>query len=171
MNNWHGLCKIISLEHIRNNQIIAKEKNIRNMLHTEGESFLLESCFTNPAAIPSYYYFGLDARITPAIGDTMSTLFNEPSGNGYSRVAMSSNGSPPNYFEIEQVDGVYRATSTLLVFSATLSGYGPVRNVFLSTTANNSGKLIATNALSEPYTLAAGDAVRIKMSLALQDNT
>ena len=169
--DWTGLCKILSFQHIRNGEVIYEEKNIRNMFHVEGEAFMLKACFTTAGnAPPAAYYFGLDSRVSPTLLDTLSTLTSqEPIGNGYVRSSVSSTGSGVNYFTIEEVDSVYRATVSILTFSGTLAGYGPVRNVFLATSSDNSGTLIATNSLSSPVTLSSGDAINIKMSLSLQD--
>jgi len=169
--DWNGLCKILSFQHIRNGEVIHEEKNIHNMFHIEGESFMLKACFSTSGNTPPIsYYFGLDSRVTPNLSDTIGSLTSqEPIGNGYVRSAVSSTGSGTNYFTIEEVEGVYRATVSLLTFSATLAGYGPVRNVFLATSSDNSGTLIATNSLSSPVTLSSGDSINIKMSLSLQD--
>jgi hypothetical protein len=108
---------------------------------------------------------GLDDRATITTDDLITDLSNEPINNGYLRAAVSSSGS----FSVDVLNGVYRATSQIVTFTATGSGWGPVKNLFLTTTADNSGVLLASSPLSNTITLAGGDAVNMRMALALQD--
>jgi hypothetical protein len=60
-NDWRGIMKILWLEH-RDAQgnIIQKQENIRNLLHYEGEEFILQAIFlggkTNNTFIPTNYF-------------------------------------------------------------------------------------------------------------------
>jgi hypothetical protein len=162
--DWHGLVKILEIQHVRNNKIIWEDKNLYNTLHVGGESFILSLCFAG-ATIPSQYFFGLDARPTISTTDTLSSLVGEPSGNGYLRAAVSSSSG----FTIEEVSGVYRASSQIITFTATGAGYGPVTNLFMASTSDNSGTLIASSSLSNSITFAGGDSLNMRMALALKD--
>jgi hypothetical protein len=164
---WRGILKIDQIEHIRKGEVIWRDENIHNVLHQEGESFLLSVCFANDGSIlPSNYYFGLDARGTIQITDTISSLFDEPTAGGYSRIPISSSSQ----FTIESVNGIYRATSPTIIFTASGVGFGPVSNLFMTTSSDDSGVLISSAALSSAITLASGDTVNLKMSLQLHDS-
>lgn len=165
-NNWRGLVKILEIQHIRNGKVIWEEHNLRNLLHTTGEAFILRCAFINNGAIvPANYYFGLDARPTIALADTMADILDEPSGNGYVRQQVSSNGG----FSLTVVGGVNRAVSSILTFTSTGAGYGPVKNLFLTDQSGAGGTLISSNPLSSPITLAGGDSVNLRLSLQLSD--
>ena len=166
MKSWHGLVKILEVQHVRNGEVLWESKNLLNTLHVGGELFILTCCFDNDGTLPpANYYFGLDNRPTITADDLLTDLVNEPSGNGYLRAAVASNGQ----FTVDILSGVYRASSQIVTFSATSTGWGPVSNLFLATTSNNDGVLIASAPLSNTITLAGGDAVNMRMALALQD--
>ena len=166
MKDWRGILKILEIRHIRGGEVIWEDHDILNLLHTEGEQFLLTCCFDNNGSIvPANYYFGLDSRSSLATGDTMSTVASaEPSGSGYSRQTISSNGG----FAIQQVGSYYRAVGSIVTFSAT-GAYGPIRNLFLTDQSDNSGYLISSAELSSPVTFANGDSVALRMSLQLRN--
>lgn len=164
-SSWHGLVKILEIQHIRNNEVIWEDKNILNTLHVQGEMFLLQCAFSNAGTLPpANLYFGLDSRPTISITDTLASI-SEPSGNGYARQPVSTSTG----FSIDIVSGIYRASSQVIAFSATGGGYGPLNNLFLATTSNNTGLLIASNPLTTPITLVNGDNVTMRMSVSLQD--
>jgi hypothetical protein len=165
--DWHGLVKILEIQHIRDGKVIWEEKNLLNTLHIGGEMFMLTCAFdSSPGTYPpANYYFGLDNRGAITVDDLMTDIIDEPSGNGYLRQAVSSS----NQFTIDIVSGVYRATSQIVTFSATGSGWGPVSNLFMATSVDGSGILLASNPLSNSITLTNGDAINMRMALALRD--
>ena len=164
--DWHGLVKILEVQHVRNGEVIWEEKNLLNTLHVGGELFVLSCCFDNDGTLPpANYYFGLDNRAEISVDDLMTDIADEPADNGYLRAAVSSSGQ----FTVDILGGVYRATSQIVSFSATGSGWGPVSNLFLTTTSDDSGILIATSPLSNTITLSGGDAINMRMALALKD--
>lgn len=166
-NNWNGLVKILEIQHVRDNKVIWEDKNILNTLHTQAEMFILSCVFaTDPGTFPpSSYYFGLDARTEITVDDLMTDVLDEPSGNGYFRQEVSSLGD----FVIDTLEGIYRATGPIITFTATGAGWGPINNLFLTTSFDNSGILIASNPLSNAITLVSGDSVNMRMALALKD--
>ena len=164
--DWRGLIKILEVQHIRDGKVIWESKNIYNTLHNSGEMYLLMCAFDNSGAYPpANYYFGLDNRLGISVIDTIGSLSGEPSGNGYLRAGVASSGQ----FTVSALGDLYRATSQIVTFSATGTGWGPVRNLFLATTNDNSGILLASAPLSNPITLTNGDAVNMRMALSLQD--
>ena len=166
--NWHGIMKIIEVQHIRNNSVIWEQKNVYNTLHALGEEFFLKCCFqlteNHP---PENYYLGLDNRSSILVGDAISSLVDEPITNGYFRKPVNSVSG----FTIKYVSGIYRATSDVVSFSATGGSWGPVSNIFIATADvdNTNAVLLATASLSSQITLNSGDTVNMKMSLSLQD--
>lgn len=166
MSAWHGILKIEHIEQVRNGKVIWDDSNIKNTLHSLGEAFLLQVCFRNDGSIlPSNYYFGLDARTSISIDDSLDSLVNEPTGNGYGRVPVDS----VNSFDIQQINGIYRAISPIINYVAGGVGFGPVKSFFMATTADNTGILVSSALLSSPVTLAAGDTLNLKMSMQLHD--
>lgn len=165
-DNWRGLMKILDVQHVRNGEVLWEAKDLLNTLHSGGELYLLTCAFDNDGTFPcANYYLGLDDRNVVDYDDMISDLIDEPDGNGYLRSSISSAGQ----FNIDLVNGVYRATSEVLTFSATGDGYGTVSNLFLTTASDNSGILIATAPLSGAISLANGDAINIRFALSLRD--
>jgi hypothetical protein len=165
--------RIIEIQHLsKNGEVLWEQKNLKNILHTEGEEFLLSAAFiggkTSNTYIPTSYYFGLDNRATLAAADTMATVASngEPSTNGYARSSVSS----LSQFTIStNISGYNTATSPIVGFTASGGSWGPVRNLFLTDKSDNSGYLIASVALTTPKTVMAGEAIHARMGLELKD--
>ena len=165
-DNWHGLMRIIEIQHIRDNKIIWEAHDILNTLHFLGEEFMLKGLFTNAGDnIPDNYYLGLDNRTDILAADTMASLSEEPTSNGYLRQAVNSTSG----FVVEIKNGIHRAVSQIVSFSATGVGWGPVKNIFLANTSDTSGYLIASAPLSSPITTVGGDTINMRMSLSLRN--
>jgi hypothetical protein len=168
-HDWHGILKILEIKHFSaDNEIIWEDKNIYNILHTDGEEFILKSTFiggSDSAYIPTNYYFGLDSRSTISASDTMADIENEPSTNGYVRQAVAS----LNKFTLILVGGINQARSPIITFSASGGSWGPVLNLFITDKIDNSGLLIASAALSQSTTLSSGQSVSMRMGLSLRD--
>lgn len=159
--------KLLEVVHLDvNKNVISKQHNILNMLHRTGEQYILNSAFIGSK--PDFFYFGLDGRTTLAAIDTMVTISNngnEPTINGYSRVAVSSS----NAFSLNLSSEHYVATCPVISFSATGGSWGPVKNLFLTTASDNTGILIASAPLSQNTTLSAGDTLNVRLGLSLRD--
>jgi hypothetical protein len=163
----YRLMKVLFVQHIRNNKIIYEERNILNTLHTEGEEFLLRVAFLS-LSVPSAYYIGLDNRSTIAVGDDLTTVNAvEPSSNGYLRVS----AAPGSNFTLTLNDsGNNQINTSIVTFRATSGNWNrPVKNIFLCTSSDNSGYLIASAQLSETITMTAGDMVNMRLGLALSN--
>lgn len=139
------------------------------MLHLEGESFILQAVFTGGRIsefIPENYYLGLDARSTILSDDTMDSLAFEPNSQyGYQRQTVSSSGG----FIIGEENGQILATSPIIAFRATGGSWGPVNDLFLSNTGDNSGTLISSAQFEAPITVADGDFITMRIALMLKD--
>ncbi len=167
--DWHGLMTILQIDWIREDKIIWSAKDIKNTLHYLGELFCLSALFTggnNPnTIIPANYFMGLDARPTIATADTMQSLLNEPTGNGYTRQLLNSSTG----FTIDVNQGIHRAVGNIITFSGSGAGYGPVLNIFLTDKFDNSGTLISSAPLTTPIQFQAGDHINMRMAMTLKN--
>lgn len=159
------LLKILDIQHIRDGKIIWEKKNILNTFHLDGEQFILSTIFNSVAGItvPNFFYLGMDNRSTISVSDNMQSLTTEPTGNGYSRQAVSS----ATGFTVEENSGHWRAKSQTVSFSASGSSWGPVSNVFLTDRSDDTGYLISTAPLGVTRTIAPTDAITFKFSVSL----
>lgn len=158
------LMTILEIKHYRENEVIWEAKNIPNIFHESGERFLFSVAFDTDGgySIPTFYYIGLDNRTTVLYDDDIGSITGEPSSNGYGRQTVSSSSG----FGITLTDGRIRATSGILTFTAIGGSWGPVKNVFLTTSTDSSGDLIASSALSSERTLNNGDHLTVRFKLA-----
>jgi hypothetical protein len=161
------LLTIQEVKHIRENKVIWQAENLKNVLHKQGEEFMLSALFkTTLASVPSFYYLGLDNRSLLQLTDQISSsLSGEPTSNGYTRQPVSSASG----FLLEEVSGIYRATSLVVSFSATGGSWGPVQNIFITDRIDNLGYLIATAPLGSSRTVNSGDIFTLKFGLSLRD--
>jgi hypothetical protein len=160
--------KILEIQHIaKDGSILWEAHNLSNMLHITGEEYILKTMFVGGVTIPSAYYFGLDNRNILAASDDWAQITpTEPSTYGYARVPINSTGE---FAVAVALTGHNIASSPVVTFSAIGGAYGPVRNMFLVTTADDSGYLIASVALLSSVTLAAGEHLSARMGLGLKD--
>ena len=167
-NDWHGLMEVLWIKHWRDGELIWQQNNIHNLLHTDGESFVLRAVFSGGqinSVIPAFYYMGLDNRSEIVAANTLDSLVAEPTTDGYLRQAISSAGD----FIVTLEGANYRATSPIVAFRAQGGSWGPVQNVFLTNTATASGILISSAALDAGVTVADGDQVTMRIGLVLKD--
>jgi hypothetical protein len=167
--DWRGIMEIAEIQHVRNGEVIWEAKNIKNLLHYDGEEFLLRAAFTggqNSDIIPENYYLGLDNRGTILADDSMLSITGEPITHGYSRQAVSSAGD----FTVSNDDNShFRAISPIVAFRAIGGSWGPIQTLFLTDRSNNSGYLISTAALTSPISVAENDAITLRISMKLRD--
>lgn len=165
---WYGLMKVLEIEHLdENGKLLWKESNLNNLLHAEGEEFILQTMFSGEASVPGSYYLGLDNRTSLSRSDTLSTVSStEPTSiNSYVRASVSSSSS----FTVAEDSGVYKATSPIVSFSASGGSWGPVRNIFLTNVSNFTGALISSVALSSAVTVSDGQTINVRIAMALRD--
>lgn len=158
------MLKIIKIQHIRDDKIIWEQNNLNNTLHILAEQYFLSVLFAGTTLV-SNYYMGLDNRATISTSDTMASLVGEPTGiNGYLRQVNSSNS-----WAIDFINGVYVAISGIITFQANGGSFGPVQNLFVATTADNSGVLLSSVPLVQSVTVNSGDNLNMTTSMSLQD--
>lgn len=168
--NWRGIMKVLHIEHRnRKNELLWQARDLYNVLHLDGEEFLLRAAFTGGRVsnvIPEYYWLGMDTRYTPIITDTMDDILNEPSSDyGYNRQQISSAGD----FTVGTDDSHWVASSPIVAFRAQNGSWGPVKNLFLTNLETDSGYLIATAPLSSDVTVADGDSITMRIAIMLRD--
>lgn len=174
--DWNGILKILEIQQVRNNQVIWEQKNIYNMLHSEGEAYFLEILFRNPndgTLPPEFYYLGLDNRASPVVDDTMIDILDEPVGNAYARQLVSSKPDQPTGWIIvagQSGEITYnKALGSIITFNAAGGQWGPVTMLFMTDKVNNTGKLISTVDLASEVNMEDGDALNLRMALSLRD--
>ncbi len=161
-----SLMTIDEIKHFDNNgKCIWEEHDIPNIWHTNGQQFILSVAFDTDGSfsVPTDYFVGLDNRTALDADDTLSDLAGEPSTNGYVRQPLSSTDG----FSVQLTGGAIKAVSGIANFVATAGEWGPVRNLFLSTSLTNSGVLISSAALSGPRSVTAGGSLSVRVSLSL----
>jgi len=161
--HWGGYWEIRHLDRFGN---VLWEDAGRNMLHDEGEEYILSCAFDEVQSPPANFYIGLDNRSSLAEADTLASLVDEPSTNGYARQAVASDNTD---ITISQVSGDYQAKTKTVTFSASGGSWGPVTKIFWCTSADSSGKLIASKALSQSRTLSDGESLECSFYIRLSE--
>jgi hypothetical protein len=168
MKNWHGILRIIDIQHLdAQNRILWESHNIYNLLHYDGEEFMLRAAFTGgriSTIVPDNYYLGLDNRSGVAVANTMDDLVGEPSGRGYERQAVSSSGD----FAVNFEQGHHVATSPIVAFRSTTASWGPVGNLFVTDKSDNTGYLIATAILPSGIIVETGQSITMRIGMQLR---
>jgi hypothetical protein len=155
---------IWKIQHIRNGKVIWEDEG-HNSITQEGEDALLETYFRgNTDYTPTEFYVRLCNDIL-VVSDNLVSVVNEPSGNGYSAqlVERSTVGFPT-----KEMDALaYRLVSKVLSFTASGGDIGPVITAYLTTTSDNTGKLLAFRSLAMTRTIIDGDTMTIQFRIKL----
>jgi len=127
------------------------------VLHDEGEQYLLQAALSEEQTPPANFYLGL-CNDTLAKTDALADILNEPSGDGYSRQAIPSSNVG---WTVEKSGSYYRATGTQETFLADGGDWGSLNTWFLATSADGTGKLIASGDIDPARTMADGDTLLV----------
>lgn len=138
---------------------------VPNALANQGEQDMLNVYLCGGAG-PAGFFLRL-FNCTPVITSTLATLTGEPSSNGYAAQALNRDASANGWPTLALSAGNYQATSKTVTFIASGGSWGPVTNVSLTTTSDNTGKLIAYAPLSVTRTLEPGDSLQVTYNLLL----
>ena len=169
---------IDAIQHLdKDGNILWEAKDLHNLLHDEGELYILSAAFATAmagyGAPPSNLYLGLDTSTrTLAEADTLALVTENSVSNGYSRAALSTSGAGTvsDDFYITQPGAYYQAQSKIIEWTATNNTWTTVTKLFLTTASTGtSGKLICSIALSANRTLSVGDTIRCAMYLGLSE--
>jgi hypothetical protein len=147
-----------NIRHIRNGEVIWQEEYKHNAIADEGAEAILEVFYrASTAYAPATFYVRL-CDDTLVVSDTLSSVQNEPSGNGYAaqEVTRDTTGFP---MKDVASNGNQRLTSKTVTFTASGGSIGPVTTAYIATTSDNTGKLIGYLPLSMQRTVLNGDAM------------
>jgi len=174
-SKWHGIMILDFLEVLdKDSNIVYRDENRPNILHTEGEQYILQLMF-NGITPPDNYYFGLNNNTNLTQNDTMASIVGEPIANqqtGYGRAAVISSGGPQGFSVPINYQGNMRSQSPLLVYNCNSVPWGPVQNIFMTTKGDNvyGGALLISSAkLSLPLSMVPSQTVRMKFSMQLSN--
>ena len=141
-----------------------------NLLHDEGEKFLLSASFATGESgygpPPANLYLGLRSG-SIAETDTLATI-TEVTGTGYARIAAATNGG----FALSQgpqVSGDWQAKTGNLVFTAGGTWAAATAAFLASVSSGTSGKLLSSVALSTTRSLVNGDTLTASMTLVMSE--
>lgn len=164
--NLH-LMRLLEISHFsKQGELLFNKKNIDNILHLQGEEFILRVLFSG-LSLPFEYYLGLDSRTTLLTTNNLSSLSGfEPNGNGYTRQNVESSA----FSILTDETGNYQANSPVVLFRATTNYWGPVRNMFIATQGGYSGYLISSVSLGTDLTVQAGEIISIRIGLGLRNS-
>lgn len=157
---------ITEIKHLDVDGVVLWERhNVHNLFHSQGEQFLIQVAFATATGtiVPANYYLGLDNRSSITLGDNLSFIFQEPTGNGYARQPISSSTG----FAISLSNNNYQATSSIATFIATGGSWGPVQNLFLATSQTSTGFLLSSVALDASRSLTIGQQLTMRLALSL----
>ena len=151
----HGIADI---RHYDARGHLLRVEHLHNIWHDEGEEYLIKAAFTEETTVPVSFYLGLDARPALAEDDALADLVSEPSGSGYARVGIASDGTD---WTSQQDGGTsdWECVSKTATFTASGGDWAAQLNIFLATTTDNSGKLLSSMALSASRTILDGESL------------
>ena len=147
-----------TIRHIRNNKVIWETINEPNTIANQGISLILNS-FYRGGPVPTNFYVRL-ANYSPQITDTLATISSyEPTGNGYTPQILPASllGYPTSTTDAN--GSTTTITSNTVTFTASGGNIGPITLSYISTSADNSGKLISYLPLSITRTVLNGDSM------------
>lgn len=132
-----------------------------NELANEGETLILDVFFRGATA-PTNLFFRLSTD-TPTDNDTLAGV-TEVAGTGYAAISLNRNST--DFPTLEVNAGASRVISATKTFTAGGTWTGAT-HLYLATTSDNTGKLVAYNALSATRTLVNGDTLAVDMTISL----
>lgn len=136
------------------------------MIRTEGIQFFFELA-NGLQSKPANYYIGFCEQAEAAIPANASLGdLTELTGNGYARQAVAADSAG-------MVSAAYgtngrKLTTVTVTFTASGGAWNLAKTMFLATSADDSGKLIATNPINagSGIALADGQSYDVAMTLA-----
>ena len=147
-----------------NNGQLKWDDAFHNALVDGGEQNILDTYLRNSNA-PTNFYIGLTNMAGLVESTPLSSLTDEPTGNGYGRIQVTRNNTGWPSLALDAGD--YMATSRVVTFEAT-GTWITVDKIFMATSNDNTGVLISYGALSVPRTLIINDILDITYKIKLQ---
>jgi len=133
-----------------------------SFLCNQGGQYMLQCSFDGAQSPPACLFVGL-CHDTPVKGDTLATLANELSGNGYERVAVSTNTT---YISTSLDSGDYQARLSTVTHTAAGGAWSSANHAFVCTVnSGTTGKLIAVYSLSAVRILQNTDSLNTTLRI------
>jgi len=114
-------------------------------VHTQGLQFILDAAIRQTQSVPAAYYLGWCTESALDENAGLADL-TELSGSGYARVAIASDAT--DWTSAAHSTNGRKVTSKVCTFTAAGGNWSAAGRWFLATTADNSGKLIASGPLA-----------------------
>lgn len=157
---WYD-CKW-TVKQIRNGRVIW-EQTRRNDLTNAGERNILNTYFKNIEA-PTEFHVRLSRNFI-GLSDTLASVV-EPSGNGYAPLLVERSNVGFPTIELDEAD--YRIVSKIVTFTAVGGQIGPANFMFLATSSDNTGVLVAAVKLENERILEDGESLQIQFKVKLR---
>jgi hypothetical protein len=134
----------------------------RNMLVNEGERLILTTMFRDEDTPSAYYVRAGYGELTEET--VLASIPNEPEeAYGYEPQLIERSGT--GFPVLELVEGDYMITTKQLAFTASGGNIGPINYLFISTTSDDTGKLMAVMTLPNEYTIYDGTSLQFTISI------
>jgi len=157
-----GISGIYKFEHYDRCNNLIWYNVVNNAISAVGRGDML-TAFLQAIQVPTTFFLRL-YNDTPADTDSLGSLTNEASGNGYAAQELTRDASGWNTLANE--GGLtHSVTSKVATFSANGGSWGPVTNVVLATSSDNSGRFIGWAALGASRTLKDGEALKVNYGI------
>jgi hypothetical protein len=163
---------VLEINHLdKNGKILYKNSNLKNILHTEGEEYILKALFGGISLVQKYY-IGLDTRSTLGVTDSFFDIPNvESNGPGYSRQEVNNTSFTVSISS--GANGRFQANSPIVSFRSTGSNWR-ARNIFMATAlsgaTSGTRKLISSVPLGSNLLISEGELITMRIGLALQSS-
>ncbi len=136
-------------------------------LTQEGLQFLLEAVFLETQSVPVNYYIGLAVDADIAETDNLAAL-TEITGTNYARIAVPSSAVGFSTSASAGTNDWYVAIDPVVFTGDAAGDWQEAFSVFLATSVDGTGKLVAGGALAAGRTLAsASDTLTINLAIQL----
>lgn len=153
--------------HLRGSSVLMAGYNLPNIWHNEGEEYLVKVAFDETLAVPANHYIGLDARVSLAEADVLTTLTGEPTVGGYARQAVPTTNVG---YATSLSGGNWQAKTTTEVFTPSGADYPAVTKTFLTDQATGTvGDLYCSVALSASRTVLDGDSLNVDITISISE--
>lgn len=170
LSSWTTKC------YNRQGKLIWNEISRPNLLHKEGEIYILSAAFATDYAgygpAVSSLYVGMDNRDVLRIDDTLDRVVeSEPSSSAYARLPIRTQGGFMSFWTEaeEKSDPSIFTISAAVEFVAEGEDIGRVGKFFLTTAASGTGgKLILSNAMKRGHTLYESYRLTVEIVLNLR---
>ena len=132
-----------------------------NALANEGE-YLIEDVIFRGSAPPTQFYLRL-YNTTPVLTSTLSSLstYEPATANGYNPANQGITRDSTGFPLVPQLVSLHYEISSKTITITATGPIGPVTYAALTTSSDNTGKLLAYAALSGSRTLASGDSLQL----------